>query len=189
MNVRRQAGRSSEAVQVLGIDPGLAITGYGLLKMENDKCTVLNYGCIRTPAGQELPQRLLAVFEGICSLINQYSPGVMAVEQLFFCKNVRTATQVGEARGAILTAAAVHNVPIVEYTPLQIKQAVAGYGKAEKKQVQQMVSLILKIAEPPQPDDAADALAVALCYLQSRRWDEAVGKLDSWKVGKAKKTR
>ncbi len=177
MNLKGQAGRSNEAVHVLGIDPGLAITGYGMLKMENDQCTVLKYGCIRTPAGQEQPQRLLAVFEGVCALIDQYLPGVMAVEQLFFCKNVRTATQVGEARGAILTAAALRNIQIAEYTPLQIKQAVAGYGKADKKQVQQMVSLILKLGEPPQPDDAADALAVALCYLQSRRWDEAVGKV------------
>jgi crossover junction endodeoxyribonuclease RuvC len=176
MKLQGQAGQGNEAVQVLGVDPGLAITGYGLLKVEDDQCSVLDYGCIRTPAGQELPLRLLTVFEEICALIDKYVPTVMAVEQLFFCKNVRTATQVGEARGAILTAAAVHNVPIVEYTPLQIKQAVAGYGKAEKKQVQQMVSLILRLAEPPQPDDAADALAVALCYLQSRRWHEVVQK-------------
>lgn len=161
---------------MLGIDPGLAITGYGLLKMEGDQYSVLDYGCVRTPAGQELPQRLLAVFEGIRSLIDQYAPGVMAVEQLFFCKNVRTAMQVGEARGAIVTAAAFYNIPVAEYTPLQIKQAVTGYGKADKKQVQQMVSLILKLAEPPTPDDAADALAVALCHLQSMRWHEVVQK-------------
>ena len=144
MKLEGHAQPGNEAVLVLGIDPGIAITGYGLLKMENERYSVLDYGCIRTPAGNELPQRLLAVFQGVCSLIDQYKPGIMAVEQLFFCKNTRTATQVGESRGAILTAAAVHNIPIAEYTPLQVKQAVAGYGKAGKKQVQQMVSIILK---------------------------------------------
>ncbi|MEW5921960.1 MAG: crossover junction endodeoxyribonuclease RuvC [Bacillota bacterium] len=166
--------RGNGAERVLGIDPGLALTGYALLEMEGDLCRVLDYGCIRTPAGQELPQRLLTVFENVCALIGRFTPGTLALEQLFFCKNVRTATQVGEARGAVLTAAAVLNVPVVEYTPLQVKQAVTGYGKAEKKQIQQMVSLILRLPELPQPDDAADALAIALCHLQSRSWQKKV---------------
>ncbi len=178
MKLKGHAQPGNDAVLVLGIDPGIAITGYGLLKMENGRYSALDYGCLRTPAGQKLPQRLLAVFQGICTIIDQYKPGIMAVEQLFFCKNIRTATQVGESRGAILTAAAVHNIPIAEYTPLQVKQAVAGYGRAEKKQVQQMVTMILKLAKPPTPDDAADALAVALCHLHSKRWHEAIGKLD-----------
>lgn len=169
-------GQEHGALIVLGIDPGLAICGYALLELQNSRCSVLDYGCIRTPAKEDLPRRLLSVFKGVCSLIDCYSPRVVAVEQLFFCKNVRTATQVGEARGAVLTAAATYNIPVVEYTPLQVKQAVVGYGKAEKRQVQQMVALILKLAEPPTPDDAADALAVALCHLQSRQWHEVVKK-------------
>ena len=168
--IRRQDG----AIRVLGIDPGLALTGYALLEMEGNTCRVLDYGCIRTPVGLELPQRLLSVFQSVSALISRFRPGVMALERLFFCKNVRTATQVGEARGAILTAAAALQLPVAEYTPLQVKQAVTGYGKAEKKQIQQMVSLILRLAEPPQPDDAADALAIALCHLQSYHWQEKV---------------
>lgn len=182
MEMAGKAEQENRGKIILGIDPGLAITGYALLKQENNHCSALDYGCIRTPARQELPLRLLTVFQEVSSLINCYTPGVMAVEQLFFCKNVRTATQVGEARGAIITAAASHNLPVVEYTPLQVKQAVAGYGKADKKQVQQMVSLILKLAKPPSPDDAADALAVALCHLQSSQWQEKVGLSPKSKV-------
>jgi crossover junction endodeoxyribonuclease RuvC len=154
---------------VLGIDPGLATTGYGIVEKEGNKYCEKDYGYISTPARMDLHHRLLIIFQSIEVLIDKYAPEVMAIEKLFFSKNTRTALQVGEARGAILTAAAGKGLPIYEYTPLQVKQAVAGYGRADKKQVQQMVTVILKLPEPPRPDDAADALAVALCFLQSFR--------------------
>lgn len=165
---------NNEAVKVMGIDPGLASTGYAMLEQKDECCRLLEYGCIHTPARQDLAQRLMEIFRGICLLIDRFTPAVMAVEQLFFCKNVRTAMQVGEARGVVLTAAATRSVSVVEYTPLQVKQAVAGFGRAEKKQVQQMVALILKMPELPEPDDAADAIAIALCHIQSRHWRKKV---------------
>lgn len=170
MKNRVQSGLTNEAVTVLGIDPGLASTGYAVLELKDECCRLLEYGCIHTPAKQDLAERLMEIFRSLCLLIDRFTPAVMAVEQLFFCKNVRTAMQVGEARGAVLTAAATRGIPVAEYTPLQVKQAVAGFGRAEKKQVQQMVALILKMPELPEPDDAADALAIALCHLQSRHW-------------------
>ncbi len=166
------AGKDQGIIRVLGIDPGLATTGYALLEMEKTYYRVLDFGCIQTLSAQDLPQRLLTIFERIMALISCFTPESIALEQLFFCKNVRTAMQVGEARGAILTAAAAMHIPVVGYTPLQVKQAVTGYGKAEKKQVQQMVSLILKLPCLPQPDDAADALAIALCHLQTYNWQK-----------------
>lgn len=155
---------------VLGIDPGLARTGYGVIKKSGEKLQELDYGCISTPSGMELSQRIYIVYKSVLQLVDKFSPQALAVEQLFFCKNVRTAMQVGEARGAVLTAAAQHRVSVFEYTPLQVKQAVAGYGRAGKKQVQQMVCLLLNLDKSPKPDDAADALAVAICHLQSYRF-------------------
>ena len=157
---------------VLGIDPGLATTGYGIVVKEGNQYYEKDYGYINTPAGMDLHQRLLIIFRSIGVLIDRYAPEAVAVEKLFFSKNARTALQVGEARGAILTATAEKGLPVYEYTPLQVKQAVAGYGRADKKQVQQMVSILLRLAEPPRPDDAADALAVALCFLQSFKLEQ-----------------
>ncbi|MGI5875711.1 MAG: crossover junction endodeoxyribonuclease RuvC [Dethiobacteria bacterium] len=157
---------------VLGIDPGLATTGYGIVVKEGNQYYEKDYGYINTPAGMDLHQRLLIIFRSIGVLIDRYAPEAVAVEKLFFSKNTRTALQVGEARGAILTATAEKGLPVYEYTPLQVKQAVAGYGRADKKQVQQMVSILLRLAEPPRPDDAADALAVALCFLQSFKLEQ-----------------
>jgi crossover junction endodeoxyribonuclease RuvC len=154
-------------MRALGIDPGLATTGYGLVRKEGPECHGEDYGHISTPAGLALQQRLLLIFNGVQALIDKFSPEAIALEKLFFSKNTRTALQVGEARGAILTAVAEKGLPVYEYTPLQVKQAVAGYGRADKKQVQQMVSALLRLPALPQPDDAADALAVALCFLQS----------------------
>ncbi|RJX27965.1 MAG: crossover junction endodeoxyribonuclease RuvC [Dethiobacter sp.] len=163
-------------MRVLGIDPGLAAVGYGLVEKNGGIFGGIDYGYISTPANMDLSQRLHTIFQNVKMLISRFSPDVLAMEKLFFCKNIRTAMQVGEARGAIFTAAAEKELPVFEYTPLQVKQAVAGYGRAGKKQVQQMVCLLLKLPGPPRPDDAADALAVALCHLQSSRWQQLVEK-------------
>ena len=159
-------------MRILGIDPGLAMVGYGLVEENKGSFRKIDYGYINTPASMELPRRLDIIFSKVKLLIARFSPDELAIEKLFFCKNVRTALQVGEARGAILTAAVQEGVCIFEYTPLQVKQAVAGYGRAGKRQVQQMVAHLLKLPVIPRPDDAADALAVALCHLQSRRWQQ-----------------
>ncbi len=161
-------------MRVIGIDPGLATVGYGIVEKNGEKYRAIDYGYIGTPAGMELPKRLLDIYYSIKLLMDRFSPDELAIEKLFFCKNIKTALQVGEARGAILTAAAEKEVPISEYTPLQVKQAAAGYGRAGKKQVQQAVCLLLGLTEIPRPDDAADALAIALCHLQSSRWQRLI---------------
>ncbi len=159
---------------ILGIDPGLAITGYGLVEERGSEYTRVASGCIRTSRDTAPALRLEEIFESVRGVIERYQPAAMAVEKLFFCKNVRTALQVGEARGTIILAAAKNNVALFEYTPLQVKQAVAGYGNAGKMQVQNMVQLLLRLPERPPVDDEADALAIALCHLQHRRYHEAV---------------
>lgn len=152
---------------ILGIDPGFAIVGYGVLKIERNKTTVLDYGVITTPKTDTLPIRLEKVYRGVCKLIETFEPDQMAVEELFFTKNVTTGIAVSEARGVTLLAGIHHNIKLYEYTPNQIKQALTGTGRAEKKQVQYMVKAILNLAQIPKPDDAADALAVALCHSQT----------------------
>lgn len=154
---------------VLGIDPGTAITGYGLVREDDGELTLVSYGVINTSSGQPLPDRLAAIYDRLSGLIAEYKPQAMAVEQLFFSRNVRTALAVGQARGVALLTAAHAGVPVYEYTPLQVKQAIVGYGRAEKGQVQEMVRLVLKLDAVPQPDDAADAVAVAVCHLHSAR--------------------
>lgn len=163
-------------MRILGIDPGLATVGYGVVEKNGDVLKGIDYGYISTPADCQISSRLFSIFTNIKLLISRFSPHEMAVEKLFFCKNIRTAMQVGEARGAILTAAAKNSLPVFEYTPLQVKQAVAGYGRADKKQVQEMVCLLLKLPEVPRPDDTADALAIALCHLQFSNWERMVRK-------------
>jgi crossover junction endodeoxyribonuclease RuvC len=149
---------------VLGLDPGLAITGYGLVASSGQELILVAQGVLRTPAGKPLAERLLQLHRALTALIIRYRPDAAAVEELFFGNNARTAMTVGEARGVLLLALAEAGVPIHGYTPLQVKQAVTGYGQAEKPQVQEMVRLLLRLAEPPRPDDAADALAVAICH-------------------------
>jgi crossover junction endodeoxyribonuclease RuvC len=148
---------------VLGVDPGTAITGYGIVRVD-DSVTAVAYGAIRTPAGQPLPHRLQQIHRELSLVINQYRPTEAAVEELFFAKNARTALAVGHARGVILFALAEAGLTAHEYTPLQVKQAITGYGRATKEQIQQMVRLLLNLASIPQPDDVADALAVAICH-------------------------
>ncbi|GFN23187.1 crossover junction endodeoxyribonuclease RuvC [Thermanaeromonas sp. C210] len=151
-------------MRILGIDPGTATTGYGLIETGREGMRLHGYGCLRTRAGDPLPLRLASLYEQLTALIREMEPSSMAIEELFFNKNVRTALSVGQARGVVLLAAAHARLPVVEYTPLQVKQAVTGYGRAPKDQVQRMVQAILKLPELPAPDDAADALAVAVCH-------------------------
>lgn len=151
---------------VLGIDPGTATTGYGLVE-QADPLRLLTCGAITTPAGVRLPERLLAIHRQLGELIQHYRPEACAVEELFFSKNVRTAMSVGQARGVILLAAAQAGLPIFEYKPSEVKLAVAGYGAASKEQMQEMVRLLLDLDEAPTPDDAADAVAIAICHLHS----------------------
>lgn len=146
---------------VLGIDPGLATTGWGVLEIKNSKLKMKNYWIIQTPASQLLGKRLLTIHKQMTKLIKKYHPDLVAVEKLFFGKNAKTAMIVGQAKGVILLACQQNNLPIPEYTPLQIKQATCGYGRATKQQVQQMIKRLLKLTVLPKPDDAADALAIA----------------------------
>ena len=149
---------------ILGIDPGYAIIGYGVLKLNGNSFDILDYGSIETKAGTEFPERLKRIYQGMQELIKTYTPDAIAVEELFFNKNTKTAMKVGHGRGVILLSGAMNNVEVFEYTPLQVKQAVCGYGRADKNQVQQMVKMILGLKEVPKPDDTADALAVAICH-------------------------
>ena len=148
---------------ILGVDPGTATTGYGIIKKERDKLTQLDFGCIKTSPGHETPKRLQLLHEGLETIIQKYKPETAAVEKLFFTTNVKTAISVAQARGVILETLASAGIEIYEYTPLQVKQAVTTYGKADKMQVQKMVMTLLHLEEIPRPDDAADALAIAIC--------------------------
>jgi crossover junction endodeoxyribonuclease RuvC len=153
---------------VIGIDPGTAITGYGLVEDTADGgLTVRDYGVILTPANTPMPERLLEIHHRLHEILLLHRPASGAVEKLFFQKNVRTALAVGQARGVAVMTLAACQMPVYEYTPLEVKQAVAGYGGADKNQVQQMVKALLGLQEIPKPDDAADALAVAICHLHS----------------------
>lgn len=152
---------------ILGIDPGTAITGYGLVEKEGNHLKRIAFGAILTAPETPTALRLQQISHELQAIIERYRPDVMAVEQLFFNKNVRTALTVGQARGVVLLAGAEAGLEIIEYTPLQVKMAVVGYGRAEKRQVQEMVRILLCLNEIPKPDDAADALAIAICHANS----------------------
>lgn len=154
-------------MRILGIDPGYGTMGYGVIEVEGDKRKVLQYGVLTTKAGEPTPQRLRVIFKGVNQLIDMYGPEDIAFEELFFSKNVTTGILVASARGVALVAAAERTDNIYEYTPNQIKQAVTGYGRADKHQMQQMVKLLLNMKDIARPDDAADALAVALTHANS----------------------
>ncbi len=151
-------------MRVLGIDPGVATIGFGLVEVDRRRQTLLRYGVITTPAGLPLSRRLLQISEDMEELLRQFKPQEMAVEELFFTKNITTGIAVAHGRGVILLAAEQAGVPVYEYTPMQVKQAVAGYGGADKRQVMLMTQRLLKMKEIPRPDDAADALALAICH-------------------------
>ena len=155
---------------VIGIDPGTAITGYGIVRDNEDGSLVaVEFGVIETPPGLSMPQRLLQLHQGLSEIILLHHPESGAVEKLFFQRNVKTAISVGQARGVALLVLAQAGISIAEYTPLEVKQAVVGYGGADKNQVQQMVKALLELQDIPRPDDAADALAVAICHLHSAK--------------------
>lgn len=149
---------------ILGVDPGIASLGYGVIEYKNNKLKALDFGTFHTKAGLELPRRLALIHEFLCQEIDEYQPDVLSVEELFFNTNAKTALMVGHGRGVILLTGEMKQKPVFEYTPLQVKQAVVGYGRAEKTQVQQMVKMLLGLPQIPKPDDTADALAMAICH-------------------------
>lgn len=159
--------RREKIMRILGIDPGYAIVGWGVIDYENSRFRVVDYGSVQTKAGTDTVERLEKVYQGINTIIERYKPEHMAIEELFFNTNATTAIVVAEARGVTLLAARQHGLKIGEYTPLQVKQAVVGYGRAEKSQVMDMVKRICALPAPPRPDDAADAVALALCHARS----------------------
>lgn len=151
-------------MRILGIDPGIAIVGYGVVDAHRGKFSLVSMGASRTPTGIPVEKRLEMVYDDICELIDTYKPDCMACEELFFNTNQKTAIAVAEARGVILLAAMKKNIEFFEYTPLQVKQSVVGYGRADKKQVMEMVKMFLHLEKVPRLDDTADALALAICH-------------------------
>ena len=152
---------------ILGVDPGLAIVGWGVIDYTANRFKTIAYGSIQTPAGMPTEKRLLAIYRELSAIMDRYKPEQMAVEELFFTNNITTGIRVAEARGIVLMAGEERGIAMSEYTPPQVKQAVVGYGKADKKQVIEMVTRILNLPAPPKPDDTADALAIAICHAHS----------------------
>lgn len=152
---------------VLGIDPGYAIVGWGLVEYKNNSYRPLRFGAVTTDAGTDFNQRLKIIYDDISEIFDMFKPDYLAIEKLYFQTNQKTAIMVAEARGIILLAAQQHSVPIYEYTPLQVKTAVTGYGKAKKPQVMEMTRRLLNLPAVPKPDDTADALAIAICHTQA----------------------
>lgn len=157
-------------MRILGIDPGIARCGYGMIEIRNSKFEIRKYGCIETKASLSKEKRLLVIYKEIKNLIEKYKPQAVAVEELFFNTNAKTALTVGEARGVVLLACGEKNIPISVFTPLQVKMAITGYGRAEKSQIGQMVKALLKLKEIPKPDDTTDALAVALTQAFTKKY-------------------
>lgn len=155
---------------IMGVDPGTAITGYGLIRYDGSRFSLVECGCVRTSPESPMSDRLNTLYRELTGIIRQYKPEQFAIEELFFNKNARTALAVGHARGVAMLAASSSGMPVFEYTPLQVKQAVTGFGRAAKTQVQYMVKTILALPEAPAPDDVADALAVAICHGQLYTW-------------------
>ncbi len=154
-------------MRILGIDPGFAIVGWGVLEYNGSHFTVCGYGAIQTPANMKMEERLALIYGELSAIIDKFKPDQMAVEELFFNTNITTGIRVAQARGVILLCAEQKKVKIFEYTPLQVKQSVVGYGRADKKQVITMVTMLLGLPKPPKPDDTADALAIAVCHAHS----------------------
>lgn len=154
-------------MRIIGIDPGYAIVGFGVLEYNRAQFDVVDYGAVTTPAGMDFNSRLLEIYNDLCYILDRFKPDFMAIERLYFTSNQKTAIDVAQARGIVLLAARQRNIQVFEYTPLQVKQSVTGYGKAIKKQVQEMTTRILRLSEIPKPDDTADALAIAICHAHS----------------------
>lgn len=157
----------NQKTRIIGIDPGYAIVGWGILDYDGRRFSVVDYGAILTEAGLSLPHRIEIIWDELSDILKNYQPSSMAVEQLFFTTNQKTAIDVAQARGAIVLCGTKQGLSIAEYTPLQVKQSVVGYGKAEKQQVMQMVKTLLNLEKVPKPDDTADALAIAICHAHS----------------------
>ncbi len=156
-------------MRILGVDPGYAIVGVGAIDYEGNHFKVVDFGAITTQAGEDMFDRLKTIYDEMVKLIEYVKPDAVAIEELFFQNNQKTAINVAQARGVLILAAKNKNIPVFEYTPLQVKQAVVGYGRADKKQVQQMTKAILNLNEVPKPDDTADALAIAVCHAHSAK--------------------
>ena len=154
-------------MRIIGIDPGYAIVGFGIIEYNKSSFSTVQYGAITTPADMDFNSRLKVIYDDLCSVLDSFKPDFLAIEKLYFTSNQKTAIAVAEARGVTLLAARQRDIPIYEYTPLQVKQSVTGYGKAIKKQVQEMTKRILNLPEIPKPDDTADALAIAVCHAHS----------------------
>jgi len=152
---------------IFGIDPGIAIVGYGVIEYKGNKFKVIDYGSVQTTNDYSFPIRLKMVYDEICKLLDKYNPDALAIEELFFNKNAKTAISIGQARGVLILAAINKGMEVYEYTPLQVKQGVVGYGRADKRQIQEMVKILLNLDKIPKPDDVADALAVAICHAHS----------------------
>jgi crossover junction endodeoxyribonuclease RuvC len=161
---------------IMGIDPGLAESGYGIIHKNNTYCSVLKYGVIKTSSRLSAPVRLKMLYQDFYKLMHEYKPDSVAIEELFFNRNAKTVIAVGQARGVAILTAALLDIHVFEYTPLQVKQAVVGYGRADKTQVQQMIKILLNLNVIPKPNDAADALAVALCHLNSLKLGRIIEK-------------
>lgn len=162
-------------MRIIGIDPGYAIVGIGVLEYKGNKFKTLEYNAITTPAGMPTVERLKKIYTEMTSYLIKYDPDAVAIEELFFNSNQKTAINVAQARGVLLVSVANANIPIYEYTPLQVKQSVCGYGRADKQQVQHMVKTILGLNAIPKPDDAADALAIAICHAHSSKMNNILG--------------
>lgn len=173
-----KAARRVPGRLIMGVDPGLARMGYGLIREQSGRWKVVDCGTLSTAAGEPVEKRLVALFEGLSGLLEEHKPQVMALERLFFSKNVTTGMVVGQARGVAVLTAGLAKIPVFEYRPAEVKQAVTGYGHADKQQVQRMVKLLLGLTETPKPDDTADALAVALTHAQggSGEWLARLGE-------------
>ncbi len=156
-------------MRIIGIDPGTGTTGFGVLEQERGGLRMVDAGVVRTKANSPQPERLEIIYDNLTEVIKEFKPKVMSIEKLFFTNNITTAMTVSEARGVALLVAQQNSLDIAEYTPLQIKQAVTGYGKADKQQMQEMVRTLLKLKEVPKPDDCADALAAAICHTMTMR--------------------
>lgn len=165
----------SNAKTILGIDPGTATMGWGVIRQEGSRLRYVQHGAITTPSNWEMPRRLGRLFDGVTELVRGYRPETVAIEELFFNTNVTTGITVGQARGVAILAAYKAGIEVTEYTPLQVKQAVTSYGRADKQQVQEMVRALLNLREIPKPDDAADGLAIAICHAFTSRMDGKVG--------------
>lgn len=161
-------------MKIIGIDPGYAITGFGVIEYEGNHFKLLDSGSIQTKAGTPLPIRLEKIYDDMLELIEKYKPDAISIEELFFNRNTTTAIGVAQGRGAVLIAASKTNIPIYEYTPLQVKQGVVGYGRADKKQVQMMVKTILKLEKIPKLDDTTDAIAIAICHAHSHKFSKPI---------------